>query len=167
MVPDLIVNLVPPEATKRGVSATGNQAVPVPAAAVPKFGAPALLIPDNFWSNLKQFLTERPIKVRERADAPFVKPGFGTGVVDNFKDFFSSRPVPKGPVNSRLAVSWGTSFGGFGARIKEAFFPAKLPPANFTSKPVKVKHLDEGLRTSGGRRSFRSRFTAASLRWSY
>jgi len=142
MVPGLIVNLVPPELTKPGVSASGDhQAVPVPASAVPKFGAPALLIPDNFWSNLKQFLTERPVTVRERADAPFTKTVFGAGVFDNFKDFFSSRAVPKGPVNSRLAVSWGTSFGGFGSRLKEALFPAKLPPANFTSKPVKVKDI--------------------------
>src|SRR5580698_10969474 len=142
MVPDLIVNLVPPEATKAGVSAgAAQQNVVVPAAAVPKFGPPSILIPTNFWSNLKQFLTERPVNVRERADAPFVKPGFGTGVVDNFKDFLSSRPVPKGAVNSRLAVSWGTNFGGFGSRIKEVFFPAKLPPANFTSKPVKVKDI--------------------------
>jgi TonB family protein len=142
MVPDLIVNLVPPEATKAGVSAAGaQQIVAVPASAVPKFGPPSILIPTNFWSNLRQFLTERPVKVRERADAPFVKPGFGTGVVDNFKDFLSSRPMPKGAVNSRLAVSWGTNFGGFGSRIKEAFFPAKLPPAHFTSKPVKVKDI--------------------------
>ncbi|HKN75248.1 MAG TPA: energy transducer TonB [Candidatus Acidoferrum sp.] len=142
MVPDLIVNLVPPEATKPSVSTSGaQQAIPVPAAAVPKFGAPDLLIPDNFWSNLKQFLTERPVKVSDRPGAPFVKAAFGAGVFDNFKDFFSSRPVPKGPVNSRLAVSWGANFGGFGARLKEAFFPAKLPPANFTSKPVKVKDI--------------------------
>src|SRR5580700_8659739 len=117
MVPDLIVNLVPPEAIKPAVSATaGQKDVPVPASAVPKFGAPALLIPDNFWSNLKQFLTERPVKVRERADAPFTKTAFGAGVFDNFKDYFSSRPVPKGTVNSSLAVSWGTNFGGFGSR---------------------------------------------------
>jgi hypothetical protein len=86
MVPGLIVNLVPPELTKPRVSAVGNEAIPVPATAVPKFGAPALLIPDNFWSNLKQFLTERPVKVRERADAPFTKTAFGAGVFDNFKD---------------------------------------------------------------------------------
>lgn len=142
MVPGLIVNLVPPELTKPRVSASDDQqAVPVPAAAVPKFGAPDLLIPDNFWSNLKQFLTERPVKVIDRPGAPFVKTAFGGGVLDNFKDFFSSRAVPKGPVNSRLAVAWGTNFGGFGARIKELFFPTKLPPANFTSKPVKVKDI--------------------------
>ena len=149
MVPGLIVNLVPTEAKKPGVSASSEQAVPVPAAAVPKFGAPKLLIPDNFWSNLKQFLTERPVKVTDRPGAPFVKASFGGSVADNLKDFLRSRPVPKGPVNSRLAVSWGSSFGGFGKRIKEVFSPEKLPPANFTSKPVKVKDIwtkDENFR---------------------
>src|SRR5208282_4475705 len=99
MVPGLIVNLVPPELTKPRVSGSdAQQAVPVPAAAVPKFGAPALLIPDNFWSNLKQFLTERPVQVTDRPGAPFVKAVFGAGVLSNLKDYFNSRGVPKGPV---------------------------------------------------------------------
>ncbi|MGB7281711.1 MAG: energy transducer TonB [Candidatus Acidiferrum sp.] len=149
MVPGLNVNLVPDDLKRRAVSASDEKATPVPASAVPRFGAPAILIPTNFWSNLKQFLTERPVKVTDRPGAPFVKPAFGGGVFDNLKDFMSSRPVPKGPVNSRLAVSWGSSFGGFGARIKEFFSPEKLPPANFTSKPVKVKDIwtkDENFR---------------------
>lgn len=141
MVPGFIVNLVPEEVRRPKSSASSNVAVPVPASAVPKFGAPKILLNDNFWSNLKQFLTERPVKVVDRPGAPFVKASFGTGVFDNLKDFFSSRPVPKGPVNSRLAVSWGTNFGGFGTRIKEAFFPPKLPPARFTSKPIKVRDI--------------------------
>ena len=66
---------------------------------------------------------------------------YGGGFFENLSEFFSSRPVPKGPVNSRLAVSWGTNFGGFGDRIKEVFFPAKLPPLRVTSKPIKVKEI--------------------------
>ena len=142
MVQGSIITLLPPEATKPKPSqAKPLERIPVPASAVPVFGAPRHLVPDNFWSNLKQFLIERPIKVRERKDAPFTKTSFGGGFGDNLKDFFSSRPVPKGPVNSRFAVSWGTNFGGFGMRIKELFFPAKLPPANFTSKPIKVRDI--------------------------
>ena len=141
MVPGLIVNLVPESLKRPNPSSSARAAVPVPASAVPKFGAPKILLNDNFWSNLKQFLTERPVKVRSRADAPFVKASFGGGVFDNLKEFFSSRPVPRGRVNSRLAVSWGSNFGGFGTRIKEAFFPPKLPPANFTSKPIKVRDI--------------------------
>ena len=116
-------------------------AVPVPSAAVPKFEAPDILIPDNFWSNLVQFLTERPVKVRERKDAPFTQTSFGTGVGDNLKDFFSSSAAPKGPVNSKLAVAWGSNFGGFGTRIKEFFSPPKQEPLPFAVKPVKVKDI--------------------------
>jgi TonB family protein len=98
-------------------------------------------VSDDFWSNLKQFLTERPIKVVERPDAPFTRTAFGGGVGENFKEFLSSRPVPKGPLNSRLAVNWGSSFGGFFYRIKEVISPTKLPPLQVTSKPVKVKEI--------------------------
>jgi protein TonB len=142
MVPDKFTNLLPPEITKRKVSAAGSEPiVAVPASAVPKFDPPRILIPDNFWSNLKQFLIERPIKVRERADAPFTKTSFGTGMGDNLKDFFSSSPAPKGPVNSRLAVAWGANFGGFGTRLKEFFSPPKQAPLPFAVKPIKVKDI--------------------------
>jgi periplasmic protein TonB len=141
MVPGFITNLVPDSVKRPNPALPAEQPVAVPSAAVPKFGAPKILLNDNFWSNLKQFLTERPVKVKDRAGAPFVKANFGGGTLDNFKEFLSSRPAPKGPVNSRLAVSWGASFGGFGSRVKELFFPTKLPPANFTSKPIKVRDI--------------------------
>jgi protein TonB len=141
-VPGNFINLLPPEITKANVSKTGPApAVPMPASAVPKFGRPDILIPDNFWSNLVQFLTERPVKVRERKDAPFTRTTFGTGIGDNLKDFFSSSPAPKGPVNSKLAVAWGANFGGFGTRLKELFSPTKQAPLPFAIKPMKVKDI--------------------------
>ena len=141
-MPGKFINLLPPEITKPKVSSAGSSpAVPVPSSAVPKFDAPAILIPDNFWSNLRQFLVERPIKVRERADAPFTKTSFGMGVGSNLRDFFSSSPTARGPVNSKLAVSWGSSFGGFGTRIREFFSPPKQAPLPFAVKPIKVKDI--------------------------
>jgi len=141
-VPGNFINLLPPEITRPKVSAAGPPpAVPVPSSAVPKFTRADILIPDNFWSNLKQFLTERPIKVRERKDAPFTQISFGTGVGDNLKDFFSSGPAPKGPVNSRLAVAWGSNFGGFGTRIRDVFSPPKQTPLPFAVKPIRVKDI--------------------------
>lgn len=119
----------------------GDPPIPVPASVVPKFGAPAHLVPDNFWSNLKQFLTERTVKVVERPDAPFTRNSFGDGLGQNLKEFLSSRPVPKGPLNSRLAVNWGANFGGFFYRIKEFIAPTKLPPLQVTSKPVRVREI--------------------------
>ena len=115
--------------------------VPVPAKSVPKFGRPAHLMPDNFWSNLKQFLFERPVKIRGDYKSPLMPTEFGSGVSSNLKDFFSSAPVPKGPVNSRLAVAWGANFGGFGDRIREFFSPTKSAPLPPGIKPVKVKDI--------------------------
>src|SRR5713226_2254163 len=104
MVPGKYTNLVPPEKTRGKVSARGTEpAVSVPYSAVPKFEPPNILIPDDFWSNLRQFLFERPVRVRERADAPFTKTSFGEGVGGNLKEFFSSSPATRGPVNSKLA----------------------------------------------------------------
>lgn len=124
-----------------GRSRAEDPPIPVPASIVPSFGAPAHLVPDNFWSNLKQFLTERSVRIVERPDAPFTRNSFGAGLGDNFKEFFSSRPVPKGPLNSRLAVNWGANFGGFFYRIKELISPTKLPPLQVTSKPVRVREI--------------------------
>ncbi len=141
-MPGKIINLLTPEVTKGKVSSGGPQpAVSVPYSAVPKFVKPDILIPDNFWSNLRQFLVERPIKVRERADAPFTKTSFGMGIRSNLKDFFSSSPAAKRPVNSKLAVAWGSNFGGFGTRIKEFFSPPKQAPLPFAVKPIKVKDI--------------------------
>ena len=108
-------------------------------------------MPDDFWSNLKQFLTERPIKVRERKDAPFTRTSFGTGLLSNLWEFLRPAPVAKRPVNSRLTVAWGANFGGFGARIRDFFSPPKQPPLPPGIKPIKVKDIwskDEKFGTS-------------------
>src|SRR5260370_6942923 len=98
MVPGKFISLLPPEITKPRVSAGGPKpAVAVPYSAVPKFAKPDILIPDNFWSNLKQFLTERPVKVRERKDAPFTHTAFAPALSHNLANFFTSRPARKTP----------------------------------------------------------------------
>ncbi len=141
-MPGQFIDLMTPEPRKPGSSsAAGSPSVSLPDSAIPKFGRPKILIPDNFWSNLKQFLTERPITVRERKDAPFTQTRFGGGVGENLKDFFSGAPDVKGPVNSRLAVAWGANFGGFGTRLKEFFSPPKMAPLPFAVKPMKVKDI--------------------------
>jgi periplasmic protein TonB len=141
-VPGKINNLIPPSAMKPNVSATGSQPsgqVRVPY--VPRFGRPAILVPDDFWSNLKQFLTERPIKVRERKDAPFTRTSFGAGFFGNLAEYLRPHPTGNRPVNSRLTVAWGANFGGFGTRIKEFFSPPKQPPLPPGIKPIKVKDI--------------------------
>jgi protein TonB len=138
----LITNFLPDDVRiPEGGPVKSQEAIPVPVSAVPRFGAPAHLMSDNFWSNLKQFLTERPIRVTERRDAPFTQTTFGAGVSDNFREFFSSGPVARTRGNSRLEVNWGAGFGGFGDRIREFFFPKKQAPLPFAVKPMRVKDI--------------------------
>ena len=151
-MPGKLISLLPPQITKPRVSSAGlESAVPVPYSAVPKFASPEILIPDNFWSNLRQFLTERPVKVRERKDAPFTQTTFGSGVGGNLAEFFRSGPAPRGRVNSKLTVAWGANFGGFGDRIRDFFSPPKQAPLPPGIKPIKVKDIwskDENFGTS-------------------
>src|SRR5437899_12291896 len=113
MVPGKFINLLPPQITKPKVSAVGRApAVPVPSSAVPKFTKPDLLIPDNFWSNLKQFLSERPVKVRERKDGLFTQTTFGSGVTGNRAEFSRSGPASRGRENSRQAEASAANAAG-------------------------------------------------------
>ena len=141
-MPSNFTNLLPPDRNRPGASASNAQpAVPVPSSAVPTFSTPERVVTDGFWSNLKQFLTEKPVKFRGGAHSTLMPDEYGGGFSENLKDFFSSRPVPKGPMNSRLAVNWGANFGGFGYRIKEFFSPSKQPALPPGIQPVKVKEI--------------------------
>jgi len=133
------INLLPDELRKR--KRTGpEEVIPVPRSALPDFGAPAHLMPNDFWSNLKQFLLERPVKIIERSDVPFTKNSFGSGLSENLKFFLSGPKVRKGPVNKRLEVDWGGNFGGFVEQLKEFFSPTRaVMPAGI--KPVQVKDI--------------------------
>ena len=117
-----------------------SEDIPVPASAVPDFRAPAHLMPHNFWSNLKQFLMERPVKIVERNDVPFTKNSFGSDFSENLKFFLGGPRARKGPINKRLEVDWGGNFGGFFDQMREFFFPTKVAlPAGI--RPIKVKDI--------------------------
>jgi periplasmic protein TonB len=141
-VPDSIINLLPPGMTKPDPSkAKPLEKVPVPASALPEFVTPKHVVTDGFWSNLKQFFTERPVKVSGDVRSPLMPMTYGGGFTDNLGEFFSSRPAPKGPGNSRLGVGWVPGFGGFGERLKEFFSPSKQPPLPPGIQPIRVKDI--------------------------
>jgi periplasmic protein TonB len=133
-----MISLLPtqPQPTKANTGAPGT-----PSAPLPQFGTPSRFVTEGFWSNFKQFLFERPVKIRGDFESPLMPENYGDGFAENLKTFLKSGPVPKGPSNSKLEVAWGAGFGGFGTRIKELFFPVKQAPAQWTSKPVKVKDI--------------------------
>lgn len=134
------IKLVPDDAIPKKAAGASQLA---PGSAVPKFGRPQILVPDDFWSNLKQFLFERPVKLRGDYHSPLMPEEYGGGFWNNFSEFFSSRPVPKGSAAGQISSRWNrnTSFGGFGARLKEFFVPEKEAPLPFEVRPVKVRDI--------------------------
>lgn len=89
-------------------------------------------------SNLKDFLTERPVKLRPGTPAAFAMPAFGGSFGENIKELF--RSAPKGPVKSDLLVNWKDHVG-FWQNLRDLISPPKLPPLQTTSKPIKVKEI--------------------------
>src|ERR1700751_1881823 len=93
----------------------------------------------NLIANLKDFLTERPVKVRGDGPAAFSEPAFRAGFSDNVKEFF--KPNPRCRVNSEQLVNWNAGFGGFGQTLRATMSPRKLPPGQVSSQPVSVKDI--------------------------
>jgi TonB family protein len=96
----------------------------------------------GFWSNLRDFLLERPIKLKENGRDAFAPGGYGSSFTENLKEFF--RPLPpqyRHAVNSRMEVPWKSGWQSFGENLRDFFFPPKLPPLKVTSQPVKVRDI--------------------------
>ena len=92
----------------------------------------------SLFSNLKDFLTERPVKMRAGAPTAFSAPRFGTGLGENFKEFFHSGPG--GPVNSDLLVNWSRETS-FWQNLRDLILPPKLAPLKTTSAPIPVPEI--------------------------
>lgn len=92
----------------------------------------------SLFSNLRDFLVERPVKLRPGTPSAFAMPRFGAGLGDNVKEFFHAGP--RGPINSGLLVNWSTETG-FWQNLRDLIAPKKLPPLQTTSKPVPVKEI--------------------------
>jgi protein TonB len=93
----------------------------------------------NFFSNLKDFLTDRGIRVKGAQSVVFVPQVFGDSTGSNLKELF--RSAPRGAVKSDLLVNWNAGFGGFWQNLRDTIFPPKLPPLKTTSQPVAVKEI--------------------------
>ena len=91
----------------------------------------------SLFSNLKDFLTERPVKIRGQSTA-FAMPEFGASLGDNLKEFF--RAGPSGAVDSALLVNWNQG-AGLWRNLRDLISPPKLPPLKLSSQPVAVKDI--------------------------
>jgi periplasmic protein TonB len=90
----------------------------------------------SLLSNLKDFLTERPVKIHPGQETAFRDDEFGDSLGANLREFF--KPTPR-EVNSQLLVGWTKH--SFVQNVRDALFPKKLPPLQVTSKPVAVKDI--------------------------
>jgi len=105
----------------------------------------------GFLSNLKEFLTERPVKVIGNAKGAFTQEEYGGGFVENLKEMFRAAPRAAGPDPTGLSVNWQANRSSVWKNLRDLIAPPKLPPLKVTSKPVKVRDIwskDEAFRPS-------------------
>lgn len=92
----------------------------------------------SLFSNLRDFLVERPVKLKAGTPTAFDIPRFGTGMGDNLKEFFHSGP--RGNVRSALLVEWHQE-PSLWANLRDWIAPRKLPPLKTTSQPIPVPEI--------------------------
>jgi periplasmic protein TonB len=92
----------------------------------------------SLFSNLRDFLVERPTKIKAGTPTAFDIPKFGTGLGDNFKEFLHSGP--KGNVRSALLVDWHEE-PSLWRNLRDLISPRKLPPLKTTSQPIPVPEI--------------------------
>ncbi|MGC1107246.1 MAG: energy transducer TonB [Candidatus Acidiferrales bacterium] len=97
----------------------------------------------TFSSNLKDFLTERPGRMREGSEpSAFASVQFGSSLSENFKEFL--KPIPRsarGNGNSELLIAQKSWLAGFWENIRDTVAPRKLPPLKVTSEPIDVPEI--------------------------
>lgn len=121
---------------------TDTDKVQVPAGAAPRFDSDRDLRSPGLLKNLKDFLSERPVKVpRNARPRVFHTEGLDNSFADSLKEFFHRGPRVQGPLNSNMLVERPPEFRVFFRNLRDLIAPPKLPPLNITSKPVPVRSI--------------------------
>jgi protein TonB len=109
----------------------------------PRFSGSQRPLSRGFFSNLRDFLAERPVKIPKNGKGDvFTLEGFGGGITENFKEWFKPAPrAIRGAPVSRMTVDWQPFYKVFFQNIRDLISPPKLPPLKVTSQPVKVKDI--------------------------
>jgi protein TonB len=92
----------------------------------------------SLFSNLRDFLVERPTKLRAGTPTAFAMPQFGTGLGENLKEFMHSGP--RGNVKSALLVDWHEE-PSLWQNLRDWIAPRKLPPLKTTSQAIPVPEI--------------------------
>jgi protein TonB len=104
----------------------------------------------SFFDNLKDFFTERPVKVGKGSkDDAFAPVEFENGFADNFKEWFRSGPKAAGGAMASLRganapgikIEYKPFYKTFLQNLKDVIAPPKMAPLKVTSTPVKVRDI--------------------------
>ncbi len=97
----------------------------------------------SFFSLLKDYLSERPVKVPPYTPSSLGEAHFGDSFWENLRELF--RPLPPhlrhAKPDGRLLVAWESSARMFWRNLRDLIAPPKLPPLEVTSKPVPVEDI--------------------------
>jgi periplasmic protein TonB len=114
--------------------------VKLPEGPVPQLGSDLGLKAPGLWSNLKDFLTERSVKVSKNAQQTvFRTDGLDNSFSDSLKAAFNTPKVRA--TNSNMLLESVPEYLLFWRNLRDLINPPKLPPLKLTSKPVPVKPL--------------------------
>ena len=115
--------------------------VRLPQGPVPRLGSDLGLKAPGLWSNLKDFLTERTVKVPKNArQTVFRTDGLNNRFADSLKAAFQT-PRVTGQSGSNMLLEQPREYVVFWRNFRDLIAPPKLPPLKLTSKPVPVKPL--------------------------
>ena len=113
-----------------------------PGSSTPSFAPSRRLQSPSFWTNLKDFLTERSIRVpRNARQQAFYTEGVDSSFSESLKSFFRPTPRVKGAAVSGMVVDLEPTYRVFWRNLRDLISPPKLPPLKLTSKPVPVRPL--------------------------
>jgi len=115
--------------------------VRLPQGPAPRLGSDLGLKAPGLWSNLKDFLTERTVKVPKNArQTVFRTDGLNNRFADSLKAAFQT-PRVTGQSGSNMLLEQPREYVVFWRNFRDLIAPPKLPPLKLTSKPVPVKPL--------------------------
>jgi TonB family protein len=114
-----------------------------PGFSTPSFRPHRRLQSPTFWTNLKDFLTERSISVPKNArQEVFYTEGIDDSFSENLKSLFRPSPRLRGAAAaSGMVVDLEPTYRVFWRNLRDLISPPKLPPLRVTSKPVPVRPL--------------------------
>lgn len=118
-----------------------NPAMELTPGTAPGFSPHPRLMSQSFWDNLKDFLTERSIKLPRNAQQEvFRRDGLDSSFADSVKEFFKAAPQRKA-ADAAMIVDFQPAYVTLWRNLRDLISPPKLPPLKVTSKPVAVRPL--------------------------